>query len=352
MEEEEGEQEEAVPAAGAAGAREVAAGERLRLTLGAAATSPGGAADDAAAAAAAAATAHFRAFVKRDPWWLLHKATFTIYCASIVFYLPLLGAYARRNGLSSSQVGLLNAVPPLCELLFTPLWTWLSDRGESYRRGVMVGCLLASTFLRCLTGFVTSFGGLLAWSVVTESVATPVMAVLDASTFAALDATVGTARYGWLRAWGAVGWGATAPLAGALVDRYGPSAMFVGLAALTGPAAVLMLYLPHERRAAGRASAAAAWGKLLSADVLLFLGVCFINGVLYTRRVLVPTLRWLYTRGACTPRVHECMRMMITRKRLQQLTPVGRARAHARPLRDGRMRGRPRAPGGESRIYT
>jgi hypothetical protein len=31
--------------------------------------------------------------------------------------------------------------------------------------------------------------------------------------------------------------------------------MFVGLAALTGPAAVLMLFLPLETRAAGRASA-------------------------------------------------------------------------------------------------
>jgi len=225
-------------------------------------------------------SAHFREFHARDPWWLLHKAVFTIYCASIVFYLPLIGVYARGLGMTSAQIGTIAAVPPLCELVFTSLWTWLSDHGAAHRRGVMVGCLLLSTVLRCLTGFVTSYRGLLVWTIITESIATPVMAVLDASTFAALDATVGTAHYGWLRAWGAVGWGLMAPAAGALVDRFGPSAMWIGLASLSGPSAVLMLYLPLETRAADRASMSTAWTKLLSPDVLLFLCVCFINGVL------------------------------------------------------------------------
>lgn len=247
-------------------------------------------------------TAHFRRFVKRDPWFLLHKSVYTIYCASIVFYLPMLAVYAKGLGLNKSQIGILNAIPPLCELVFTPIWTWAADHGEEYRRSVMVGNLLLSTFLRCLTGFISAgpnaFGILCAWTLLTEAVATPVMAVLDASAFAVLDATTGTKNYGWLRAWGAVGWGVAAPFMGQLVDSHGIATIFPGLALLTAPAALLMLYLPQERRRAGGSSARAAWGKLLTADVLLFFAVCFIMGVLGAGVIGGLLFQWLLELGA------------------------------------------------------
>ena len=228
----------------------------------------------------AAVTEHFREHMRRDPKLILHKALYTVYAASLVFYLPMLGVYARANGMSNYQVGVINAMPPLCEMFLTPLWTWLSDKGEGYRRGVMVGNLLVSTFLRCLTGYITSFHGLLAWTLLTESIATPVWAIVDASTFAQLDAADTTAHYGWTRAWGAVGWGLAAPLMGEVVDAYGVAAMFPCLALLTAPTALLMLYLPVEKRKATGNTAHAAWAKILTADVLLFLSVCFIMGML------------------------------------------------------------------------
>ena len=225
-------------------------------------------------------TQHFKEYIKSDPHLLLHKLIYLIYCASLVFYLPFVGVYLRDVGLNKEEIGIVLSAMPFAILVGSPVWGMIADQSEAHRRAVMLGCLVVSTLMRCFLWVATDFWWLFFYVLVCEIIGSPVMVILDASTFAILDATSSTTKYGNSRAWGAAGWGAAAPLEGYLLDTYGFSALFIAVGVATLPCLYLVWLLPVETREASKDSVVDGYRRLISVDSVLFLTVVFIMGVI------------------------------------------------------------------------
>jgi MFS transporter, PPP family, 3-phenylpropionic acid transporter len=228
------------------------------------------------------AIGHFEEHARKYPWLPVHKGLYVFYCAAIAAFVPYFGVYCLSIGLSVSETGILVALSPLCSCVATPFWTALCDRG--YRKQVLVGCIAVSTLLRCATPLVAhSFVPLAAFVTLCEIINAPIMAIIDSSTFALLHSTEGTSggisRYGSVRAYGALGWGLAAPIAGAVIDATGKieSAYYLFGVGMV-PSLILACVLPLERRVAGGAAVSAAFTALFKADVALFFSAAFVSG--------------------------------------------------------------------------
>ena len=87
--------------------------------------------------------AHFRAYVKRDPYLLLPKATyFAVACAGAAIYPFLVLLLHERIGLQAADVGVVLGMAPFACVLTSGAWGALADRG--HRRLVLLLALLGS----------------------------------------------------------------------------------------------------------------------------------------------------------------------------------------------------------------
>ncbi|HWA20216.1 MAG TPA: MFS transporter [Devosia sp.] len=156
-------------------------------------------------------------------------------------YLPI---WLNGKGISFEQIGIINAVPLLLTLLTGVLIGQLADRASDWRAAII--------WMSCVAG-VSSIGLAVAgdfWPIlIVLTLATyPAMAlvpVVDAATLRMTERR-GT-DFSLVRAWGTVGYMATAGLTGVAIAIFGPIVFvpfFVGLALLR---AVLAFLLPRFR---------------------------------------------------------------------------------------------------------
>jgi PPP family 3-phenylpropionic acid transporter len=172
--------------------------------------------------------------------------------------LPFIGIYYRDAGLDLAQIGLLSALTGLLQVVASPLWGVLAD--ALHLRRILLPLTVAGTLLPV---YLISRGGAFSLFVILvifhALFSAPVVALSDSATLALLGEQ--RERYGAQRVWGAVGWGVSTLLFGALVQRQGLGIVFLGYVILAALAAAAAAALPRSTLPA--TDLRAATGKLL-----------------------------------------------------------------------------------------
>lgn len=156
------------------------------------------------------------------------------------------GIWFSQLGLSSGEIGFINSTPIFIMLMLNLLVGRMADRAPDWRQAIVVGTLFAAVLPFGLL-FVSGFWGiLLFWSlpVIAQSLVNP---VADAAAMR-LTRRRGT-DFGFIRAWGTLGYMLTILLTGLLVQQFGGMIflpLFIAMSLLRGGTA---LALPKLRSA-------------------------------------------------------------------------------------------------------
>jgi MFS transporter, PPP family, 3-phenylpropionic acid transporter len=149
---------------------------------------------------------------------LAPKAFYFCFYAASSGLLPFLTLYYRDLGLSGAQIGLLVGISPIITLLAAPLWGALADSTRRHRT-ILTATIVGAMGMVALLSQARALLWLLPIVVGYAFFAAPIMPLVDNGVMEML----GERRelYGRQRVWGAIGWGLSALVAGALIDRYG-----------------------------------------------------------------------------------------------------------------------------------
>ena len=188
---------------------------------------------------------------------------------------PFLVLHYEQLGLDGRQIGLLAGIPPALILLGAAGWGALADASQRHRAVLAVA--IAGTIAAVVALSVAqTFTWLIAIVIFMALMQSPITPVVDNSVLHALGEY--RDRYGRIRIWGAIGWGACGPVAGHLVERFGLAASFSTYLVLFAICFCIALFLPiaHVR-------VPAFWSglKALVGDRRwrLFLFLAFASGV-------------------------------------------------------------------------
>ena len=158
---------------------------------------------------------------------------FSIYMAGAAFNVYG-GIWFADKGLTSGQIGIINAVPVLVTLLFNILVGKIADRASDWRQVIILGCLLSAVIPIALFYVDDFWGILIVWTLALLPVSL-IGPVADAATMR-MTRRRGT-QYGPIRAWGTVGYMVTLFAVGWIISRFGGGIflpLFVGLSILRG----------------------------------------------------------------------------------------------------------------------
>ncbi|HVX73462.1 MAG TPA: MFS transporter [Devosia sp.] len=180
-------------------------------------------------------------------WWSPELRA-TLYYSTVFMTSGATAAYGgiwfQDQGLSSGEIGLIGSVPVFIMLVLNLLVGRIADRAQDWRQVIVIGALLGGLIpigLFFVHGFV---GILLVWTLASL----PVAAIGPVADAAALRMTNRNGTdFGFIRAWGTVGYMAMTVATGQIVTWFGGGIFlpfFVALALLRGAAA---LQLPNFR---------------------------------------------------------------------------------------------------------
>ena len=169
-----------------------------------------------------------------------------------VMFLPI---WLSEKGITTEQIGIINAVPVFVILALNLIVGRVADRARDWRQVIVIGALIAGIVPIGLF-FVNEFWGILLFWTLAGLPGGAIGPVLDAATMR-MTRRNGT-DFGTIRAWGTVGYMLFNGLTGFLVVWYGSDIfvpLFVGLALLR---AAVSLQLPGFRAPADHVTVAAA----------------------------------------------------------------------------------------------
>lgn len=155
-----------------------------------------------------------------------------------------LGIWLINRGISAEEIGIINAAPLVAMLLVNQLVGRIADRMPDWR-GVIIVLSLIAGLVPIGLFFVSGFWGILGVWVFSVMPAFALVPIIDAATLR-MTQRRGT-DFSLVRAWGTVGFMATALTSGPLIAWLGDGAfvpVFVAAALLR---AVLAFQLPHFR---------------------------------------------------------------------------------------------------------
>ena len=155
-----------------------------------------------------------------------------------------LGIWLHEQGMSTEQIGVISAVPVLVMLLINQFIGRIADRASDWRQALVILSILAGTIPIGMF-FVDSFWGiLLVWTMLTIP-AGMIPSMLDAATLRMTQRN-GT-DFGFVRAWGTVGYTFWAALAGFVVAWLGGVAFIPLFVVVCLARAAVSLQLPRFR---------------------------------------------------------------------------------------------------------
>lgn len=158
---------------------------------------------------------------------------FSIYMAGAAFNVYG-GIWFADKGLSSEQIGIINAVPVLVTLLLNILVGRVADKASDWRQVIVLGCGLGALIPIGLFYVHDFWGILIIWTLALLPI-NVIGPVVDAATMR-MTRRRGT-QYGPIRAWGTVGYMVTLFAVGWIISQFGGGIflpMFVGLSILRG----------------------------------------------------------------------------------------------------------------------
>lgn len=126
-------------------------------------------------------------------------------------FIPYLGLYLERHGLTGTQLGFLLGLLPLIGTLAQPVWSMLSDVYQ-IRRGVLTIACLGAAISVLSFRVVHAFGGFLIVGVLYAIMRAPILPLGNALTLDYLEREGREEDFGPLRSWGSVGFGVTSLL--------------------------------------------------------------------------------------------------------------------------------------------
>jgi MFS transporter, PPP family, 3-phenylpropionic acid transporter len=184
------------------------------------------------------------------PWRMRPARTFYfLYYAALAALMPYLAIYFASRGLSGVEIGLLTSLLPLVTMLGAPFWTEIADATGRHRTVLVavIGVVLLAAFGLSLATHVVPLAlltALLAFHLA------PAMPLLDHAVLEALGDRAHA--YGRQRVWGALGWAASAPLAGWLTSEFGLSWAFFLFLGVMPWVAVVATRVPYAASAPTR----------------------------------------------------------------------------------------------------
>lgn len=172
---------------------------------------------------------------------------FSIYMAGAAFNVYG-GIWFADKGLTSEQIGVINAVPVLVTLLLNIVVGRIADKASDWRQVIVLGCTLGGLIPIALFYVHDFWGILIIWTLALLPI-NVIGPVVDAATMR-MTRRRGT-QYGPIRAWGTVGYMVTLFVVGWIITRFGGGVflpMFVGLSILRG---LVAFGLPRFRAGEG-----------------------------------------------------------------------------------------------------
>lgn len=206
---------------------------------------------------------------------ILPSLYYFLFYGAISFLFPFLALFYQSQGLTGSQIGLLAAVSPMIATFGAPLWTGAADATRRHKLIAIVSILGVVT-VALIFPQVASFSGLLLMVCLYAFFASPIGSLSDSAVLALLGE--GKERYGRIRLWGTVGYGAVAPLAGGLVGRLGLEWVFWGYAILMLAGLVILSQIPFRQSLSGGSFRGGIRVLLTNRAWMLFLVMVFIAG--------------------------------------------------------------------------
>ena len=153
-----------------------------------------------------------------------------LYFAAFAALLPFFVLFYQGLGFSGAQIGLLTGVPPLITLIGAPFGTGLADSTGRHKLIMSVSLAAAIVVVLLLPSF-TSFAVIFILIALFNIFISPIGSLTDSATISMLGEH--RAMYGRIRLGGTLGWGLFAPIAGALVLKYGLNIAFWVFAGIT-----------------------------------------------------------------------------------------------------------------------
>lgn len=171
---------------------------------------------------------------------LYHSTVFAATGAGSAYFAIWMG----DKGLSSSEIGIINAVPVLIMLAVNMIVGRLADKASDWKVTIVVLSLIAGVVPIGLF-FTNEFWGLLLVFSLYTVPSGALVPVIDAATLR-MTQRRGT-DFGFIRAWGTVGYTVTAALTGVIIGWLGAQAFVPTFLALALIRAVLAFPLPQFR---------------------------------------------------------------------------------------------------------
>lgn len=200
-----------------------------------------------------------------------------LYFAGFAALGPFIVLYYQQLGFSGAQISLLAGLPPLLTLFFSPFWTNLAD---ATRRHKLIMSLELAVVILVMATFplLHTFAVVMSLVLLFNIVVAPISSFADSATISMLGEEKDF--YGRIRLGGTIGWGLTAPIAGALIKQYGLNMAFWSCAALMALALLasqgFSFSKPAETKSRGNIR-----DLLVSRRWVVFLALAFLGGIAF-----------------------------------------------------------------------
>jgi PPP family 3-phenylpropionic acid transporter len=188
---------------------------------------------------------------------------------------PFFALYLQSIGFSGTQIGSILSAGPILGLLATPFWSGLADATRKHRL-ILMGGIVIIIVVNSIIPFLRLYSLVLAAEVTLAFFTSQVFSLQDSATVHMLGKQ--KERYGRIRLWGTIGWGISAPLAGAFMDRYGLVWMFWIYAGVILANLFLVRTLEFEQQAENNSYFRNVRVLLSDRSWALFLLVAFLCG--------------------------------------------------------------------------
>lgn len=188
--------------------------------------------------------------------------------ASLGFFLPYFPLYLQSLGLDKWRIGLLLSVLMIARVGVPVFWGRLSDKsGRGYE--ILLANAYVSSLLLSLLLFTRSFHGILLVLAASMLFRTSLLPLAEAISLKLITFT--QSSYGFIRAWGSLGFLSASLLGGSLISLFGVR-IVPGLLVFTFFASALALSC-LEREEPGRSKASLArWKDILDRNFIVLLG--------------------------------------------------------------------------------
>jgi PPP family 3-phenylpropionic acid transporter len=154
---------------------------------------------------------------------------YLLYFGAGACVFPYLVLYYQSLGFTGAQIGILSAISPLITLAGAPFWTGIADTTHRHKL-VMSITVLAAMGLIASFPFIGTIAAVFVVVSLFSFMIAPVNSLADTATMTMLGDQQN--MYGRVRVGGTIGWGAIAPLAGIVIEKYGLNWAFWSYAVL------------------------------------------------------------------------------------------------------------------------